>query len=162
MRGDYDEQLVILGSQGIADHGSIEPGNGAQARDAAHRARIAAGDFSGHNGRLAILQANAALVFAVGDYGYSVRAVPGERADLQFQLQADFRVAVDHGCCLEIQSQIFIADRWERRNIALVPQHLGNLRRIVNGSVGSVEDGVTFADVESGFFALSGAKSDAA
>lgn len=156
--GDDDEEFVVLGGEGIAHHGLIEAGDDAQPWDAGHRPNIAAGNLSRNHGGFAIPQADAPLIFLVGNYGHAVRALTCQRADLQFEFQTDIGIPVDYSSGLKIQSQIFIADRRKRRNITLIAENLRNLRRIEDGRVGSVQDGITLAYVKSGFFALPGAQ----
>src|SRR5579872_3315971 len=67
---------------------------------------------------------------------------------------------MDDGFGFQAQSQIFITDGGEGRYVALIAEHGGDLRRVVDGSVGSIQDGVTLAQMKGSFVALRGAHGD--
>ena len=78
VRGDDDEQFVVLGGEGIIHHGLIEARDDAETRDAGHRADIAAGDFSSDYGGFAILKADAAFIFLIGNNRHAVCALASQ------------------------------------------------------------------------------------
>ena len=97
VRRDDDHQFVSLILFRVVHHGLIQERQKSQARESRHRPRIVLRDLARHNSGLAILQIDSTLVFTVRNDRDAVRGLPGERAHLQFNLQAHVAVAVNRG-----------------------------------------------------------------
>lgn len=151
MRCDHDEQFVVLFGDAVVDHGLIEAGDESQPRNPAHGTLIADGNVARHDSWFAIAEADAAFVFFVGNHGHTVGALPGEGAHLQFERHAHFAVAVNDRLRLQVQSQILVTDRRKRRDKGLIPEYCGNLRRVEDGRVGSIQDGIAGSQMEGRF-----------
>ena len=104
VRRDGDHQLVVVFLPGVANHRHVKPGNEAKPGDPAHRPHVIIGNFTGNECRLAVLQVDAGLVFAIRNHRYSVFGLPSQRAHLQFKLQADHAIAVNGRLGFQIQS----------------------------------------------------------
>ena len=95
VRSDHDEQLgirllLIFVAKRVTEHREL-----AEAYGTGEGALVVAGQESDDDRRLALVEANRTCELTIGDDGYSIKGLTGQRPNLEIEVKRDARTTIE-------------------------------------------------------------------